>query len=107
MFRSYYFGQVIYFTQKSQLDAVASLTLLVAIGGLSALLIPRYGVEGAAIAMATGQALACLVFIVGSRERFRMPVPLRDLATMARAGFAFDLAKKVIDAASPDALDEV
>ena len=30
----------------------------------------------------------------------------RDLATMARAGFAYDVAKKVIDAPSPDALDE-
>lgn len=30
----------------------------------------------------------------------------RDLAAMARAGFDYDLAKKVIDAASPDALDE-
>ena len=31
---------------------------------------------------------------------------LRDLASMARGGFAYDLAKKVIDAASVDALDE-
>lgn len=31
---------------------------------------------------------------------------LRDLATMARAGFAYDLARKIVDAASPDALDE-
>jgi regulatory protein len=31
---------------------------------------------------------------------------IRDLAAMARSGFAFDVAKKVIDAASPDALDE-
>ena len=30
---------------------------------------------------------------------------LRDLAAMARAGFAYDIAKKVIDAPSPDALD--
>jgi len=30
---------------------------------------------------------------------------LRDLAAMARAGFAFDVAKKVIDAKSVDALD--
>jgi regulatory protein len=30
----------------------------------------------------------------------------RDLAAMARAGFAFDVAKKVIDAKSVDALDE-
>ena len=31
---------------------------------------------------------------------------LRDLAAMARAGFAYDVAKQVIDAATPDALDE-
>jgi regulatory protein len=30
----------------------------------------------------------------------------RDLAAMARAGFAYDLAKKVIDAKDPDALDD-
>jgi len=30
----------------------------------------------------------------------------RDLASLARAGFTYDVAKKVIDAASPDALDE-
>lgn len=30
----------------------------------------------------------------------------RDLAAMARAGFSFELARTVIDAASPDALDE-
>ncbi|MEI7874541.1 MAG: RecX family transcriptional regulator [Alphaproteobacteria bacterium] len=31
---------------------------------------------------------------------------LRDLATMARAGFAYDVARRIVDAASPDALDE-
>ena len=31
---------------------------------------------------------------------------LRDLATMARAGFAYDIARKIVDAATPDALDE-
>ena len=30
----------------------------------------------------------------------------RDLAAMARGGFDYDLARKVIDAADPDALDE-
>ena len=39
-------------------------------------------------------------------EKERKDRRLRDLAAMARAGFAFDLARKVIDAASPDALDE-
>jgi len=31
---------------------------------------------------------------------------LRDLAAMARAGFAYDVARKVVDAVTPDALDE-
>jgi regulatory protein len=39
-------------------------------------------------------------------EKERKDRRLRDLAAMARAGFAFDVAKKVIDAPSPDALDE-
>lgn len=80
MFRSYYFGQVIYFAESSRLDAVASVTLLVVIGGLSAVLIPRYGVEGAAIAVAIGQGAACLVFVFGTRGPIRMPVPWRDIA---------------------------
>jgi regulatory protein len=40
------------------------------------------------------------------QDKDRKDKRLRDLAAMARAGFAFDVAKKVIDAASPDALDE-
>lgn len=79
LFRSYYFGQVIYFTGSSTLDAIASSVLLVATGGLSLLLIPQYGVKGAAIAVAVGQSLACLVYILGAKGRIRMPVPLADI----------------------------
>ena len=39
-------------------------------------------------------------------EEDRKDKRTRDLAAMARAGFAFDVAKKVIDAKSADALDE-
>ncbi|SFG98118.1 lipopolysaccharide biosynthesis protein [Methylobacterium gossipiicola] len=80
MLRSYYFGQIIYFSASSRLDAVASLTLLVAIAGLSAILIPPYGIAGAAAAVVLGQALACLVFMIGDRTGIRMPVPWRDVA---------------------------
>ena len=38
------------------------------------------------------------------RTKDREPNRLRDLAALARAGFAYDLARKVIDAADPDAL---
>jgi regulatory protein len=31
---------------------------------------------------------------------------VRDLASMARAGFAFDLARRIVDAKDPAALDE-
>jgi regulatory protein len=39
-------------------------------------------------------------------EKDRKDKRSRDLAAMARAGFAFDVAKKVIDAKDPDSLDE-
>lgn len=38
-------------------------------------------------------------------EKDRAEKRTRDLASMARGGFAYDLAKKVIDAKSPEALD--
>jgi regulatory protein len=40
------------------------------------------------------------------RAKDREENKARDLASMARAGFAFTLARKVIDATDPDALDE-
>ncbi len=39
-------------------------------------------------------------------EKDRADKRARDMASMARGGFAYDVAKKVIDAKSPDALDE-
>ncbi|MCJ2081082.1 lipopolysaccharide biosynthesis protein [Methylobacterium sp. J-090] len=92
MLRSYYFGQIIYFSASSRLDAVASVTLLVAISGLSAVLIPPYGITGAAIAVVLGQALACLVFVFGDRTGLRMPVPWRDVATIGATALACRIA---------------
>lgn len=97
MARSYYFGQIIYFSQSSRLDAVASAVLLAAIGGLSAVLIPRYGVEGAALSVALGQGAACLVFVVGARGGIRMPVPIRDVALIALSALACRAAVAAVD----------
>ncbi|KQP23804.1 polysaccharide biosynthesis protein [Methylobacterium sp. Leaf102] len=98
MLRSYYFGQVIYFSASSRLDAVASVTLLIIITGLSAVLIPPYGIIGAAIAVVVGQALACLVFIVGDPSGIRMPVPWRDVSIIAATALACRLAIGWIEA---------
>lgn len=100
MLRSYYFGQVIYFSASSRLDAIASVTLLVTITGLSAVLIPPYGIAGAATAVVLGQALACLVFIAGDRAGIRMPVPWRNVAVIGATALACRLAIASIEAAS-------
>ncbi|TXN20753.1 oligosaccharide flippase family protein [Methylobacterium sp. WL9] len=97
MFRAYYFGQVIYFTGSSTLDAIASTILLVATGGLSLALIPLHGVRGAAIALATGQALACLVYIFGANGRIRMPVPILDILLITTCALAASVANSGID----------
>lgn len=99
MVRSYYFGQIIYFAPSSRLDAVASFALLASIGGLSLVLIPRYGAVGAAIAAAVGQGVACLVFVLGARRPIRMPVPLADIGLIAGAALACWAATAWIDAA--------
>ncbi|GEP10717.1 lipopolysaccharide biosynthesis protein [Methylobacterium gnaphalii] len=87
MFRAYYFGQVIYFNGSSRLDAIASAALLATTGSLSLLLIPHYGVKGAAIALAAGQAVACLVYIAAAEGRVRMPVPVLDIALIIACAF--------------------
>jgi O-antigen/teichoic acid export membrane protein len=92
MFRAYYFGQVIYFTQTSHLEAAAAFATLVVVAILSLLLIPALGPMGAALAFTGGQASACLVLIVGAhRAGTAMPVPLGDLGGIVAAAAAAGL----------------
>jgi len=89
MFRAYYFGQVIYFTRSSRLEAAAAFATLVAVAALSLLLIPRLGATGAALAFAGGQSAACLVLVFGaSRAGTTMPLPLADIAGIAGIALA-------------------
>ncbi|WP_342166756.1 lipopolysaccharide biosynthesis protein [Methylobacterium sp. SD21] len=93
MFRSYYFGQVIYFTRTSRLEAAAALATLVTVATASLLLIPKLGAMGAALAFAGGQAAACLVLVVGAkRAGTAMPLPLPDMAGILVAALAAGLA---------------
>ena len=95
MFRAYYFGQIIYFTDSSRLEAVASTATLATVTVLSLALIPHLGVAGAAIAFAAGQAAACLVFVLGANRRGSglpaMPLPLADVAGIAAIALATGL----------------
>ncbi|MFD0937663.1 lipopolysaccharide biosynthesis protein, partial [Methylobacterium trifolii] len=81
--RAHYFGQVIYFARTSRLELAASVAALVTVAGPALLLIPSFGVMGAAIAFAAGQGAACLVFILGARWRaegaIAMPLPGADI----------------------------
>lgn len=92
MFRAYYFGQIIYFTDTSRLDAVASAATLGTAAVLSLTLIPHLGVFGAAVAFAAGQGAACLVFVLGANRRGSgrpaMPLPLADVSGIAALALA-------------------
>jgi O-antigen/teichoic acid export membrane protein len=77
--RNFYFAQVIYFTHASYLELIVS-TMFVAISsGLSVLLIPLYGSQGAAISLMIGCIVSCLAFALVGRMFYRMPIDLGGL----------------------------
>ncbi len=89
--------------QRLKLAGVDSDTLDQAMAGLDEELAldPRRRETRAAVALARRRRLGPFR-PAGERKERRD----RDLAAMARAGFDYTLARKVIDAADPDALDE-
>ena len=89
--------------QKLKMAGVAGATLDEAIEGLDVELdvTPAQREQRAAAALARRRRLGPY-----RPAEARKDHRLRDLATRARAGFAYDVARKVVDAASPDALDE-
>jgi len=89
--------------QKLRLAGVDGETLDKAMSGLDEELHtdPRQREWQAAIALARRRRLGPY-----RGEKDRKDKRLRDLAAMARAGFAYELARKIIDAPTVDALDE-
>lgn len=88
--------------QKLKLAGIDNETLDKAMAGLDQELDtdPRQREWQAAVALARRRRLG--PFRIGERQEHRN----RDLAAMARGGFDYDLARKVIDAPDADALDE-
>ena len=98
IFRAFYFGQSIYFGQSSRNEVIASALMLSAAGALSVILIPRYGIYGAALATTCGQVAACSVFIVA---RPRMPIPFASLAAIAAAAALVLCAEVILGRVGP------
>lgn len=88
--------------QRLKLAGIDEETLDQAIAGLDQELDtdPRRREWQAAVALARRRRLGPF------RQKDRKELRNRDLAAMARGGFEYDLAKKVIDAPDPDSLDE-
>jgi len=87
--RSFYFSQVIYFTNASYLDLVVSVLFLVVSTALSVLLVPAHGPHGAAVALMVASIVACLAFMVLGRRWYRMPIDLTALGVMPSLAILF------------------
>lgn len=100
--RSFYFGQVIFFSGASRLELISAAALLVVsvVAGLA--LIPWRDVEGAAAALALGNLAALLVSVIAGRRLYAMPMPVRDTAgIVALALAAWAVAKVAALAGAP------
>ena len=87
--RSFYFGQVIYFSNASYLELVVSLLALVASMALSLTLVPEYGVHGAAIALMVSSIIGCFAFFALGRRRYRLPIDFLALGVMPSVAMLF------------------
>lgn len=80
--RSFYFAQVIYFTQASYPELIVSLLFFVVSSTLSVLLVPTYGARGGAIALMTASVISCIAFMVLGRRWYRLPIDVTGLAVI-------------------------
>jgi exopolysaccharide biosynthesis WecB/TagA/CpsF family protein len=87
--RSFYFGQVIYFSTASYLELVVSLLALLASMALSLSLVPSFGVQGAAIALMVSSIIGCIAFFALGRRRYRMPIDFIALGVMPSVAILF------------------
>ena len=78
IFRSYYFSQVLYLMPDSRQLLVSNAyhAATVAVAGL--LLIPKFGMLGAATALLLGHVAGCISFIKAWRHHFVLQLPYRD-----------------------------
>ena len=99
--RSFYFAQVIYFTNASYLDFVVALLFLVVSTVLSLLLVPLYGAHGAALSLMVSSIISCVAFLVLGRSSYRLPIDLAAAGVMPSLAILFVFGAHVIDGVLP------
>lgn len=86
VFRTYYFGQIVYFLPSGMLQFYASALQLVVTVGLVFLLVPEHREHGAAIALIAGQCASCAVVALWRSASYRLPLPMGDMLRIATVG---------------------
>ena len=104
VFRTYYFGQVVYFLPSGMVQFYAAALQLLVTAALVFALVPTYREHGAAIALIAGQCASCALVALWRSADFRMPVPAMDIAKIAAVGAVVWLLHLAVDRVVADEL---
>lgn len=92
MLRSFYFAQVIYFTDGSFLELVIAVVFVAISALLAIMLVPSHGAVGGAVALMVAQGAACIVSAVFGRRLHVLPVDYKVLVGIPAVSGALLLA---------------
>ncbi|MEO4001536.1 oligosaccharide flippase family protein [Mesorhizobium sp. CAU 1732] len=104
VFRTYYFGQVVYFLPSGMVQFYAAALQLLVTATLVFALVPVYREHGAAIALIAGQCASCALVALWRSADFRMPVPALDIAKIAAVGAVVWMLHLAVDRVVADEL---
>jgi O-antigen/teichoic acid export membrane protein len=96
VFRTIYFGQMIYFARTSRLELSSTILLAVANFTLCLVLVPRYGALGAALAFFGAQAASLAFLFFMNASGFKMPTPWSPALAMIGLGIVLTLGGRAI-----------
>lgn len=88
LLRTFYFGQIVFFTSSSRLQLIVSVIQVIITGALAVPFVITWGALGAGAALLSGQILSCVLFAFAGRTGFSLPLPLGDAALIIVSGVA-------------------
>jgi O-antigen/teichoic acid export membrane protein len=91
IFRSYYFSQVLYLMPDSRQLLVSNAYHAATVAVTALLLVPKFGMLGAAVALLLGHVAGCISFIKAWRHHYVLQLPYRKamvIAGLALAAYA-------------------